>query len=519
MLEAYDGFMPHRRSKSMFRNQRGELVCIDDEGADPKPTDCIYHFNSLGYRGEEFDPAARLKIFVAGCSYAFGLGVEHEQTWPVLVKKSLAGKLDLPLDQINLQNFSQVGASNGYIARTIIRQCDRVRPDLAIVAFTHLERSEYLAPGITRNLGLWDLDNPDTAWATPSARYFNQFDLGSASLDLLKNMLMVQSAMVRRRIPYLLLWMNRRRLEQTPVNGLTPIRQLKGMIDPARLSARHLLEPEIMVDSEVAERHPGPLSHANFAPVVVDALDLSPPKEIGVPSAPAALEKPRRALVLGSSRPVKVGEHAGCLDGRCLCRELDGRHELARQAVEPAAMDKWSNDRIVRTLMTEFDRHRPDFVFASFSDRRSCEQFLGGALVELDCAAPESATQELAKLTDAYRQYATDELHELNALRNILMAQEFLEMQRVPYVLSIPSAFSWQEMDVPGKHPVLRMHASLIDPRSLCIRRRQETADDTHGDGRAPLRRATGMTREFVNRLKRRLTKSRTEDPNVYPLW
>src|SRR5215831_16546203 len=143
MLDAYDGALPHPRSKSAFQNDRGNFVCIDDAGANPGPGDCLYHFNSLGYRGEAFDPAARLKIFVAGCSYSFGLGVPQEQTWPVLLKQQLADKLGVPLEQANLQNFSQIGASNGYIARTIVRQCDRVRPDLAVIAFTHRQRAEY----------------------------------------------------------------------------------------------------------------------------------------------------------------------------------------------------------------------------------------------------------------------------------------------------------------------------------------------------------------------------------------
>ena len=200
MLAAYDGSLPHPRSKSAFQNDRGQFVCIDAEGAVPKPTDCLYHFNSFGYRGEEFDPAARLKIFVSGCSYTFGLGVEHDQTWPALLKKQLSAKLDVPFDRTNLQNFSQIGASNGYIARTIIRQCDRARPDLAVIAFTHRERTEYLAPGVTRNLGLWDLDHPED-WAAPAIRYFSLYNTSSASLDLLKNMLLVQWAMVRRRNP------------------------------------------------------------------------------------------------------------------------------------------------------------------------------------------------------------------------------------------------------------------------------------------------------------------------------
>jgi hypothetical protein len=126
----------------------------------------------------------------------------------------------------------------------------------------------------------------------------------------------------------------------------------------------------------------------------------------------------------------------------------------------------------------------------------------------------------LAKLAEAYRQYTTDELHELNALRNILLAQEFLQTQRIPYILSVPPALSWREMTAFGKHPVLRKHASLIRSTSLCNRRpREKAAVDNRDDGQPPRRNTADFTWEFVKRLKERLRKSRTEDPNIYPLW
>ncbi len=508
MLDAYDGSMPHPRSKSAFLADRGRLVCTDDEGARPRPTDCLYHFNSLGFRGEEFDPAARLKIFVAGCSYTFGLGVPHDQIWPTLLKQRLADRLDLPIDRVNLQNFSQVGASNAYIARTIVRQCDRVRPDLAVIAFTHRERTEYLAPGVTRSLGLWDLDAPETSWAPAALRYFQLHDTRSASLDLLKNMLLVQWAMVSRGIPYLLLWMNRTKIDQSSIDDLEPLRQLKGMIDRARLGSRCLLDPEILVDTNPSDRHPGPRSHANFAPRVAEVLDLSAPK-----ASPSTGNAARRILVLGDTCPAAIGGGPGCADSRSACRLQNSRHRFLEGAAGPPLAANASNDRIVRTLLAECDRQRPDFVFASFSDNRSCEHFLGESLVELHGASAESPPPELAKLTEAYRQYTTDELHELNALRNILLAQEFLQTRRIPHILSVPPALGWREMNASGKHPVLSKHASLIRATSLCTRWPQETAIE------APRRNTAEFTWAFVNRLKKRLRKSRAEDPNIYPLW
>ena len=289
------------------------------------------------------------------------------------------------------------------------------------------------------------------------------------------------------------------------------------MIDPARLSRRCLLEPEIMVDDNPVDGHPGPRSHANFASRVVEALDLSAPRDVAARPIPQAS---RRVLVLGSSCPAKAGKDADCVESRCLCRQLNGRHGFLEGSVDSPLAENTSNDRIIRTLVVECSREKPEFVFASFSDRRSCEHFLGDRLVELSLTPSESPTPELAKLTDAYRQFTTNELCDLNALRNILMAQEFLEMQRVPYILSIPSAFRWRNMNLPDKHPVLRMYASLIIPTSLCNGRRQEgKLVGPHGDGESSRRGAIELTREFVDRLKRKIHKVAAEDPNVYPLW
>jgi len=103
-----------------------------------------YHFNSLGFRGEEFDPEAQVKLFVCGCSYTFGIGVEFEETWSFLLKQRLAAHLDLDASSVNLLNFSEAGASNDYIARTLVEQSTRVRPDLIVAGFTQTTRFELL---------------------------------------------------------------------------------------------------------------------------------------------------------------------------------------------------------------------------------------------------------------------------------------------------------------------------------------------------------------------------------------
>jgi hypothetical protein len=431
--------------------------------------------------------------------------VQQEESWPALLKKRLADRRGVPLDQVNLQNFAQVGASNAYIARTIIRQCDRVRPDLAVIAFTHRERTEYLAPGVTRSLGLWDLNSSGRPGTTAAMRYFNLYNTQSASLDLLKHMLLVQCAMVSRGIPYLLLWMNR-----TAIDDLEPLRHLKDMIDPGRLGSRCLLEPEILIDRSPVG-HPGARSHANLASRIDDDIDFSEPKAAGIPSVRSCA---RRILVLGGPSPANIGGVPGCIGNPCACRELNRLHRFLDDATGPPLAESASNDRIVRTLLAECRRHRPDFVFARFSTNRSGEHFLENTLVELDHAAQDSSMPALRSLAEAYRQYTTDELHELNALRNILLAQEFLQSHRIPHIISIPPSLGPQEMGASTKHPVLRKHASLMRSTSLCNRRHRDEAPP-----QLPRSDTATFSWKFVKRLKERLRKSRTDDPNIYPLW
>ena len=106
--------------------------------------DWTYEFNTLGYRGENYDPQAKFHIYTCGCSYTYGIGIKQHQTFSHVFKERLATEIKLSLDEVNLLNFSQRGGSNDYIARTIISQSSQSKPDLALVLFTTKERIEHV---------------------------------------------------------------------------------------------------------------------------------------------------------------------------------------------------------------------------------------------------------------------------------------------------------------------------------------------------------------------------------------
>jgi SAM-dependent methyltransferase len=116
---------------------------------------CSYEFNSLGFRGPEFDAQAEFTVFVFGESDAFGIGVEREESWAYLVAMEQARLRGVDPEAVCLMNFAEGGASNAAIARSVLTQCSAVRPDLVLVNFAQHGRTEGYAQGHMFPIGPW----------------------------------------------------------------------------------------------------------------------------------------------------------------------------------------------------------------------------------------------------------------------------------------------------------------------------------------------------------------------------
>lgn len=117
-----------------------------------------YVFNSLGYRGDEFRPQARLRIFSFGESDAFGNGIEHEHAWPTRVATSIGECLGLAEHEVCYLNFAEPGGSCDLIARQVITQCSAAPPDLVLINFAECMRTEGFVRGQAFNIGHWIMD-------------------------------------------------------------------------------------------------------------------------------------------------------------------------------------------------------------------------------------------------------------------------------------------------------------------------------------------------------------------------
>ncbi len=119
-----------------------------------------YEFNSLGFRGPEFDPDADFIVFLFGESDGFGLGVEFEEIWSVQVAREMAKRKGYSKEQTCIMCFAESGVSNTFIARMLVSQCTAVRPDLVLAHFAEDRRTELIGGGNGWSCGAW-LSSPD----------------------------------------------------------------------------------------------------------------------------------------------------------------------------------------------------------------------------------------------------------------------------------------------------------------------------------------------------------------------
>lgn len=222
------GFHRDLRKDSTLRGLEGKTVNVLDGDQSGLVT---YRINSLGFRGEEYNPNAARHIHVFGCSYTFGLGLDERDLWSTRLRNLYAHGHHLSTDDVNLLNFGLNGASNAEIARQCVLQCSAAPPDLVFVMFTHQERIERVIGSEIVEIGPW---TPGTPKTNPAIRelaedYYLHYTDEQGAMDLVRQMLFVQSFLIANNINYLLVssWAPR---------GITaPAKELLRLVDRKRV--------------------------------------------------------------------------------------------------------------------------------------------------------------------------------------------------------------------------------------------------------------------------------------------
>jgi hypothetical protein len=262
------------------RDHGGGPAGVRSYGRDKSGTK-LYRFNSLGFRGEEHDPGAAATIFVCGCSHSFGTGLDEEEAWPHRFKRVWAARRGLAAGAVNLLNFSQGAASNDYIARTLLGQVARARPDLVVAQFTSMNRAEAFADGDPFTIGPWLWPGASllrrfltVPWARKAAvlsrvrsagGYARFYSPESGFSNAVRNILLVQSACRAMRVPCAISWLEHERLRDPAFLGNAALAPLARLLDPACVADFGIVDPDLRVDAAADGRHAGPRTHAAFA--------------------------------------------------------------------------------------------------------------------------------------------------------------------------------------------------------------------------------------------------------------
>jgi hypothetical protein len=110
--------------------------CLDKKHFESYPYQVNYKYNSRGFRDAEWPTninELKQAVWCVGDSFTVGIGSPLEHTWPYQVGKQL-GRRTI--------NVSMDGASNEWIARKVLKICEVISPELAIIQWSYVHRRE-----------------------------------------------------------------------------------------------------------------------------------------------------------------------------------------------------------------------------------------------------------------------------------------------------------------------------------------------------------------------------------------
>lgn len=228
-----------------------------------------YRINSIGFRGQDYNPEATRDIFAFGCSVTFGVGLNEDELWCRHFHENYAALHGLTRTEVNLMNFGLGGGSNPEIARTVILQCSAKAPDLALVQFSFPERFEMAHENEVMSLGPWCVDQE---WLPPHYRdsasdYYLHYTSAHGGLELLKSILMVQYFFQAKQIDYMIGMVAGPGTLTSPIKALLKLTDRRRMVWLSSVATRLARQgtPIDWTEKAADDQHPGPRMHLAFA--------------------------------------------------------------------------------------------------------------------------------------------------------------------------------------------------------------------------------------------------------------
>ena len=130
-----------------------------------------------------------------------------------------------------------------------------------------------------------------------------------------------------------------------------------------------------------------------------------------------------------------------------------------------------SNDYITRVILTQCARVEPALVLGAFTHNDRGEYLADRTVCNIGPWRVKDPEDRIGtptlELAEAFYDYYSDELGAINAIKNILLAQEFLKSRRIPYL------FSWIDGGMLSRPerisaPLIGRLLELVDRAHLC---------------------------------------------------
>ncbi len=292
-----DGTLLPYSGREVYRIQRLGAPHTMAGYGDDESGEHLYRFNSLGFRGPDFDAGARHRVYAFGESEAFGFGIDFDRCWPSRFVEHWLAANGLDRRDVCYMNFADAGASNASIARSLISQCSAAPPDLVLVHFADPRRAEIFLGGRSWPVGPWLLDEPAarTAREAPEeenlrrnlralldrGRHYYRFAAGSDRLgvfsiesdanfllETLRDILLVQYFCRARGIRAIATFEHVRQLSAADVRQHSGLGPLVEQIDPGFLCDFSIWDVD--GESTADGQHAGPVRHDAFARAMLE---------------------------------------------------------------------------------------------------------------------------------------------------------------------------------------------------------------------------------------------------------
>jgi len=212
-----------------------------------------YEFNSLGYRGPEFqrERGERAVLFL-GDSNTMGTGMPWSGLWTTLVTAYLERRWGGPVRQLNLA-FG--GTGSDYVAMMVHQCAELLSPDAVFVLWSYVTRMMWFPE--TRRAVHFNPMNPPRDNPREHEAYLRLFTDPQGFFNYVRNFQLVNDRLLRLGIPYF--WGN---LEEFSPEMLRPYVPLDGYVGQWK-----------RIDLARDARHGGLKTHAAFADLVIRVME------------------------------------------------------------------------------------------------------------------------------------------------------------------------------------------------------------------------------------------------------